>query len=227
MAKVRGSGKGRKVLKDIPYYPSPAQLFKLIMESEGWPYAWKKDFYLVRDRSLVALLYLGCLRISEAIRIAKNQFVKKRDFIQIHSVKLSKSKVRGQPRRIQFRDVQLPLKGERKELTMLILDYVKLIGDNARLYPFSLEKRKYIVKVKVKGVLREKEVYQLIGCKRAWQIVKALLPDATAHWLRAYGEDFLYDAWDHDILAVADYAKVDPRTLESYLRKRHERYPVV
>jgi hypothetical protein len=33
--------------------------------------------------------------------------------------------------------------------------------------------------------------------------------------------------WDRDILAVSDYVKVDARTLQEYLRKRHEKYPVV
>jgi hypothetical protein len=29
---------------------------------------------------------------------------------------------------------------------------------------------------------------------------------------------------DHDILAVADYVKVEPRTLQEYIRKRYEKY---
>jgi len=41
---------------------------------------------------------------------------------------------------------------------------------------------------------------------------------------RALGENFLYDAWDHDILAVSDYVKVNPRTLEKYIRRSYEKY---
>ena len=208
----RGSGKDRKTLKDIPYYPEPEEIYDLIMQSEGWLYAWKKDFYLARDRALAALLYLGGLRISEAIRIRKSQFVKKKGYVLVRAVKLSKSRVKDKPRRVQFREVQLPLKGEREKLTMIVLDYLQLIGDQARLFPFSLEKNKY---------------GQIVGCKRAWQIVNALLPEFTAHWLRAFCEDYLYDQWDRDLLAVADYVKIDPRTLQEYLRKRHEKYPVV
>lgn len=208
----RGSGKDRKTLKDIPYYPEPQEIYDLIMQGEGWQYAQKKDFYLMRDRALAALLYLGGLRISEAIRIRKNQFLKKKGHVLVRAVKLSKSKVKNKPRRVQFREVQMPLKGEREKLTMLVLDYVNLLEGDARLFPFSLEKNKY---------------GQIVGCKRAWQIVKALLPEFTAHWLRAFCEDYLYDQWDHDLLAVADCVKVDPRTLQLYLRKRHEKYPVV
>jgi hypothetical protein len=108
--------------------------------------------------------------------------------------------------------VQLPLSGPREPLSRLILDYVSLLKDEDRLFPFSLEKNE-------KG--------QIAGCKRAWQIIHALLPEFTAHWLRAFGEDFLYGEWNHDLLAVSDYVKVDPRTLQEYIRKRHEKYPVV
>lgn len=63
------------------------------------------------------------------------------------------------------------------------------------------------------------------GRHRAWQITVALLniPD---NWLRAYGEDFLYEFMQHDILALADYLKVKPRTLQKYIRKRYEKYGV-
>jgi hypothetical protein len=51
-------------------------------------------------------------------------------------------------------------------------------------------------------IWEKNEKGQIIGCKRAWQVVHALLPEFTAHWLRAFGEDFLYGEWDHDLLAV-------------------------
>jgi integrase len=208
----RYGGKGRKTLKDIKYYPSPSELYQLITENTGWHYKTKSDFYHTRDRSLVALLYLAALRVSEALRIKKSQFHERKGYIHIRSIKLSKSRVEGQPRRIQYRDARLPLKGERAPLTELIMDYVALLEKDQRLYPWSLKKNKY---------------GQIAGCKRAWQIVKSLLPEFTCHWLRAFGEDYLYDEWDYDLLAVSDYVKVDSRTLEEYLRKRHEKYPAV
>lgn len=75
------------------------------------------------------------------------------------------------------------------------------------------------------GTTKPLKSYQTVGTKRAWQIVNALLPDYAAHWLKAFGEDYLYDVRDHDLLAVADEVKVDARTLQQYLRKRHEKYP--
>jgi hypothetical protein len=32
------------------------------------------------------------------------------------------------------------------------------------------------------------------------------------------------DAWDHDMLAVSDYVKVNPLTLEKYIRRSYEKY---
>ena len=157
--------------------------------------------YLKRDRALVAIVYLGGLRISEALRLRKNQFVRRKGYVLVRAVKLSKSRVKGKPRRVEYRDARLPLTGERADLTRLVLDYVETMKSNeAKLFGFDNA--------------------------RAWQVVTSLLPDFTCHWLRAFCEDYLYDVWDHDLLAVSDYVKVDPRTLELYLRKRHERYPV-
>jgi hypothetical protein len=43
-------------------------------------------------------------------------------------------------------------------------------------------------------------------------------------FLRQYGDDFLYDSWDHDLMAVSDYTKQDARTFQLYLRKRYQKY---
>ena len=200
LERFRRGGKNRKTLRDIPYYPSPQQFYKMLMEAKGWPYKTNMEYYRKRDRALAALLYLAGLRISEALRLTKKQFEVKRDYILIKAIKLSKSRVKGKPRRIQYRDARLPLKGERKKLTQIIMEYLKACKED-RLFPFTPQ--------------------------RAWQIIKSLLPEYTCHWLRAFCEDYLYTKWDRDLLAVADYIKVDPRTLQEYIRKRHERYPAV
>jgi integrase len=212
MQRRKGTGKERKTLMKIQYYPSPGEIYSKLISRKGWIYKEKADFFIKRDRALAALLYLGALRISEVIRIRKNQLLDRGTHILIQGVKLSKSRVKGRPRRVEYRDVQLPLSGPRESLSHLILDYVDILGSEDRLFPFSLEKN---------------ERGQIVGCKRAWQIVKALLPEFTAHWLRAFGEEFLYGEWDHDLLALSDYIKVDPRTLQEYIRKRHEKYRVV
>lgn len=178
----------------------------------------------MRDRALVSLLYLGCLRASEALRLTKSQFETKRDYILVSTIKLSKRR----PGNIKYREARLPLKGNRACFTKLILDYLETLDSNERLFPWSLKERTFILKghsyLLRNGQVKERKSVQLVGTKRAYQIVHAILPDWTQHWLRAFGESYLYDQWDHDLIAVADQVKVDSRTVERYLVHRSAQY---
>jgi len=195
-------GTDRRTLGEIKSYPTPQKLCGQIVSSSGWPYKDKdnEDFYLKRDRALVSLLYLLALRISEGLRLTRKQFSidQKNDRIKVESIKLSKPRKKGKPRKHEYRlEAWLPLKGEREPFTRLVMDYLELLGPEDRLFSF--------------------------GNSRALQITHAIL-GIPCHWLRAYGEDYLYEMWDHDILAVADYVKVEPRTLQEYIRKGYEKY---
>jgi len=217
-----GKGK-RRTLSEIKYYPRPYEIYKDLMLSPGWKYKTKPKEFLRRDRALVAILYAAELRVSEAIRLKKNQFENREDHVFVKAIRLSKRK----PGKVAYREARLPLTGERVKFTELILDYLDTLDNDQRLFPWSLKERIYILKRKYKtkdGEVKPYRSVQLVGTKRAWQIVNALLPNWTQHWLRAFGEDFLYDQFDHDILAVADEVKVDARTLQLYLRRRHEKY---
>lgn len=223
---MKQKGKGRLTLSDIKAYPTPTELYKELMASRGWPYQSNIEGYLLRDRALAALLYLGDFRISEVLPIKKEQFSDHEDFIHVTGVLVTKS--RG--RQVKYRDAKLPLKGERVVFTRLIIDYLATLKPEDRLFPFSLTKRKYPIKgkdYKLKdGTVKTRFCVQVVGTKRCWQIIKALLPNYTQHWLRAFGYDFDYDHMDHDILAVSDKTKADPRSLQPYLRRRYEKYPV-
>jgi hypothetical protein len=212
----------RKTLKNIPYYPKPKELLNELMKSKGWDYKTNSERYLLRDRSLACLLYVAELRISEALRLTKSQFQDEGNHILIKAIQLSKRK-KG---KVAYREARLPLKGERAEFTEFIMSYLLTLKSEARLFPWSLEEKKFKVgEYRIKdGTIKDRFSFQTVGTKRAWQIINALLPNYTQHWLRAFGEDYLYDAFDHDLLAVADEVKVDPRTLSDYLRKRHEKY---
>ena len=195
----------RRTLKFIEYYPTAKEIYRLIMDGEGWLYKGSKQFYLRRDRALVSLLYLVALRVSEVLRLRRNQFLfpdetGKEDFILIRGIKLSKSRLKDVPRKEQFRPESfLPLSGVRASLTELIVDYLEKLRGDRLLFNF--------------------------GRVRAWQIVTSLTGE-TCHWFRAFGEEFLYEHWDHDLLAVADYVKVDPRTLQQYIRRRWKKYKI-
>jgi integrase len=213
----------RKTLNDIDSYPTPQEIFNELMTSEGWPYKRSMERYLMRDRALVCIMYLAELRVSEAIRLTKDQFKLRQDFILLDAIRLSKRK-KG---KIAYRTARLPLSGERAPFTEFLMDYLQTLGPDERLFPWSLVEREYDTGrtyTTKDGQVKPIKSFQTVGTKRAWHIVKALLPNITEHWLRAFGEDYLYDAMDHDQLAVADEVKVDPRTLAVYLRNRSRKY---
>jgi integrase len=193
----------RRTLKFIAEYPTPQEIFERIRSSPGWPYKANMEQYMKRDKALVSLLYLLALRISEALRLKREQFTMSEqspDRVIVKGIKLSKSKIKDKPRKEQYRQEGfLALHGPRAELTRFVIDYLETIQPEDKLFNF--------------------------GNSRALQITHAIL-GIPNHWLRAYGEDYLYQTWDHDILAVADYVKVDPRTLQEYIRKRYGKYQI-
>lgn len=214
----------RKTLNQIKHNPSPQELYNKLIKSEGWPYNTEQRRFLTRDRALVALLYLGDFRISEALPLTKENFEKKPRYVWVKDVQVGKKR-HG---KIEYREAKLPLIGEREIFTKLILNYLTLLKPKERLFPWSLKKRRIPVGTyKLKdGTEKTRFSVQMAGTKRAWQIVNALLPEYTQHWLRAFGYNYDYDHMDHDIMAVSDKTKADPRSLQPYLRRRYEKYPV-
>jgi integrase len=201
--RVRRNARGwhRRSLKFISGYPTPQELYEKITNSEGWPYKINETYYHNRDRALVSMLYLLALRVSEAVRLTKKQAIPKEKVLTVRSILLSKRFKRDKPRQSQYRQEGfIVLNGDRGKLGQIVLDYLERLDPEERLFPFDTH--------------------------RAWEVVTATLGEPP-HWLRAYGEDYLYYAWDKDLIAVADYVKVDERTLAQYLRKRYAKYKPV
>lgn len=186
----------RRVLKNIKSYWTVDELFNKILEAEPWPYRPQNmDRLFIRDKALCSLQYLLAARISEVLRLRKGQFVEDEELEGIRVKGIKLSKRKSEEYRPE--NTVLPLYGPRKKFTLLVLEHLHSLKVDERLFQF--------------------------GTNRAWQIVNHMLgiPD---HWLRAFGEDYLYDRFDGDLLAVADYVRVDARTLQLYLRKRYEKY---
>lgn len=224
-----GRGKcRRKTLFDIKEYPKPQELYEKLINSPGWVYkSGNRKRFLCRDRALASLLYLGDFRIEEVIPLTMENFEgweNPRDFVLVKGVQVGKKK------RVEYREAKLPLRGERRVFTELVIDYLNILKPKERLFPWNTEKRRYPIKgsfYKTKdGKTRQRYSVQMVGTHRAWQIINALLPDYTQHWLRAFGYSFDYDVMEHDIMAVSDKTKADPRSLQPYLRRRYEKYPV-
>jgi integrase len=213
---------GRRTLSKIDRYPTPGEIYQTIM-LRSWPYkSPDKEFLIARDRALASLLYLVAIRISEAKRLTRGQF--KLNPFRVEGIKLSKAErhirnIRNSNgelipipttdkrygkvivrKDLYRKEARIPLKGERGDLGQLVLAYIKLLdADDQRLFSFS-----------------EKS-------GRIDQIIKHIL-GIPPHWERAYGENYLYEIWDKDLLAVASYVQVDPRTLTKYIHGTHTKY---
>jgi integrase len=208
--KSDGTPHYRRVLADIPRYPTPAQVFEQIEQGEGWPYrtqdAEKLAWYRLRDRALVCLLYLAALRISEALRLTKSQFQLNESMNrwEIVGVKLSKVKAKGKARVHTYRqEVWLPLTGDRARFTELFVSYLSVAYEG-----------------------KDRGIFYYRTPERALQIVGGLT-GMWNHYFRALGEQYLYRQWGNDLLAVADYVKVDPATLGKYIQESYRDKPSV
>jgi len=218
--KVRrvSSGLDRRTLKDIAYVPEPGEILKVLNDSEGWEYRTNRDHYRLRDRALIALTYLLAVRVSEVLRLTRDQFLMpydpggRRDAITVRGIYLSKRRYKDKPRLSQYREEGfLPLEGERAPLTIMVVNYLQ-----------AMDRREAERLEEGRRPRRDDRLFRFKR-QRAHQIFLAN-GGATCHWFRAFGETYLYDQWESDILAVADYVKVDPRTLQDYIRRGYKRH---
>jgi hypothetical protein len=200
------SGKGRRVLADIKEYPTPGEMQNKIASYEG-NYKTRKDFYTTRDRALASILYIAQLRKSELHRLTKQQF--KEDPFRIVAVELSKSEKRNKKtgeiitRKDAYRkQILIPVNGKLRAFGKFVQEYLSLLDNKPptfRLFPFSDK------------------------AGRDNQILKEML-GYPPHWERAFGENLLYELFDYDLIAVANYVQVDPRTLSKYIHRTPKKY---
>jgi hypothetical protein len=139
------------------------------------------DFYHARDRALMALLYLTCGRITEALSLKKSQFVMDEDpgFIIITNmivVKRKKKQRKAPPIRAE---VPLPKEGPLAKFTKLVVEYLNVLPGDARLFEFKR--------------------------RRAWQIVK-YTTGKWCHYFRSQGESWYGKIYD--VFGLKEFVKV-------------------
>jgi hypothetical protein len=197
----------------IDRYPSPREIYEALIYNQ-WPYKTNKDFLVTRDRAFCSLSYIVALRRSEVNRLIRSQFKTEEHQIILEAIKLSKAerhnKKTGESimrKELYRKEAWIPLEGQRAQLGKIILNYLELLEPEQELFNFSPTSTRpwQIVETYTRG---------LAGKQRG----------ITPHWLRAYGENWLYDNWEKDLMAVASYVSVDPRTLALYIRKGHMKY---
>jgi len=199
-------GISRRTNEDIKKRLSLEQIYNLII-SKSWPYKVGLDFYPVRDRALMALLFLTAGRISEVLSLKMEQFDFQADknFIIIRNMILVKRlKTRkGKPvkhRTAPIRDeVPLPRKGNLSKFTKLVLDYLDLIVEpKENLFRFQRH--------------------------RAWQIVN-YVTDQWCHWFRSQAESYYGKYVFNTPFALRDFVGVsDIESLGPYVKTQWRDY---
>ena len=89
----------------------------------------------MRNRALAALLYLGDFRIVEVLPLKKENFELMPSYVWVKDVAVGKKKAG----KVEYREAKLPLEGERRPFTELVLQYVATLEVGQRLFPWSLE----------------------------------------------------------------------------------------
>jgi integrase len=198
-------GVRRRTNEDIKERLSLKQIYSLITDKE-WPYKQNIEFYHIRDRALMALLFLTAGRISEVLSLRKEQFDFEADknFIAIRNMILVKRlrTRRGKPvkhKTAPIRDeVPLPLKGPLAKFTKLVLEYLKLLGEDAKLFTF--------------------------GRRRAWQIVRHVT-EKWCHWFRSQAESYYGKYVFNTPFALRDFVGVsDIESLGPYVKTQWRDY---
>ncbi len=183
----------RRTLDDIKEFLRPSQIYRLIT-TRTWPYKTQWDLYHARDRALMALLYLTCGRVTEVLSLRKSQFVMDEDpdFIIITNmivVKRKKKQRKAPPIRAE---VPLPKEGPLARFTELVVEYLKMLPEDAELFEFKR--------------------------RRAWQIVRHVT-GKWCHYFRSQGESWYGKIYD--VFGLKEFVKVTSiETLGDYVHAR-------
>ncbi len=199
-------GVSRRTNEDITKRLGLEQIYNLITE-KMWPYKEKREFYIKRDRALMALLFLTAGRISEVLSLRKEQFDTQadKDFIIIRNMILVKRlKTRkGKPvkhRTAPIRDeVPLALKGPLSKFTQLVQGYLNSISEpKEQLFRFKRH--------------------------RAWQIVN-YVTGQWCHWFRSQAESYYGRYVFNTSFALRDFVGVsDIESLGPYVKTQWRDY---
>jgi len=196
----------RRTNEDIKERLGIQQIYAMIV-AKTWPYKTDMEFYIKRDKALMALLFLTAGRISEVLSLNKEQFdfEADRNFIIIRNMILVKRlKTRkGKPvrhRTAPIRDeVPLPLEGPLFKFTKLVQKHLDLVKEpKERLFKFKRH--------------------------RAWQIVNHVTGQ-WCHWFRSQSESYYGKYVFTTPFALRDFVGVsDIESLGPYVKTQWRDY---
>ena len=142
-AKDFGDGrlKFRRTLANKGKRVEPSQILEWL-ETRKWPYTWTPDFYELRDKALISLLFLCCGRIGEVLRLTKEQFKESKHFLILKEYRVEKNQVN--PIRD---DWALPKRGKLAPFTHIVLEYLAMLPESRiKLFEIKRSRAHQIVK---------------------------------------------------------------------------------
>lgn len=209
--KIKQEGKLHRTLEDIDRKLEPKEVWNMT-HAKHWPYKANKEALIHRDRALLDLLYVVAPRISEALRLRKEQFDVKADFefVLIRNLALSKrkklSKTKHGLKGPKFREeIPLAREGPLAQFTEEIEAWIIQLPSNAYVFPTAS---------RYDGSLNYE---QPMSRQRAWAIVH-YVTEQWCHFFRSQGESYyakvFKSAW-----ALKDFMGLtDTKTLDRYVK---------
>lgn len=193
----------RRSLRHIDRIYTPEQVYELIIQAP-YLYSYPDAIKEARDRALCSTTFLTCGRITEALSVRKVQvdLTVEKEFVIIRNMLVVKR--RNQLPLIPLREeIPIPRNHDLKGLIKLLTDYLNLINDADRLFPFTRQ--------------------------HAWGIITKMT-GKWPHWLRAQGETYygklfgdpymLMDFMQYaNLSSAAPYVKKDWRDYRDRLLK--------
>lgn len=136
-----GRLKVRRTLANKGKRIEPEQILKWL-DTRSWKYSWTPDFYKLRDKALIALLFICCGRIGEVLELTKEQFKEQKHFVVLREYRVEKNKVN--PIRD---DWALPKRGRLAPFTAIIMEYLEKLPQNRnKLFKIKRARAHQIVK---------------------------------------------------------------------------------
>ena len=136
-----GKLKFRRTLANKGRRIEPEKILEWI-ETRKWSYTWTPDFYELRDKALISLLFLCCGRIGEVLRLTKEQFVERKHFLILREYRVEKNAVN--PVRD---DWALPKRGRLAPFTHIVLEYLAMLPEKRnKLFQIKRARSHQIVK---------------------------------------------------------------------------------
>ena len=179
------TGKGRRATKSIPIIayektdlPELINKLKNIIEKTEWGYTSEyKDVLIMRDKAIVAFLFLTGLRVSEAVGdprvrpdsgIKLSQIIERPKHFMLYNVETVK---RGDDR-----EIKIPIDGMLGELTVYFTDWYRYLvqtGKGYFLFPsasgFGINYKKQIPKQRVHGIMQTTTNYFPHWCRAVYE----------------------------------------------------------